>query len=499
MLNLIPFEPLSYYDYQPMKAILSSNEHSLFMPKEKISNQDLIDHITAAQKNNKIAVFYQLTLADVNISHQKILVPIIFIACEFNGYTKLTDNIYYYPIYFYAVKFLSLTKFKLSLFYNNVAFVNCVFQEEASFERVKFLANSTKYQLNDFKKLETNFPNAFNKRNSVDFLGVSFLKDVTFINANMGACVLFANYRHHVTAFHGACDFTCGIAETEILEDSLDNKTTLKLDTMDYAIFFGVKFYSDLSFENRKFEKKTIFKEVIFYQAPKFHNCELHQDTDFQGSEFRDTITDGAERAYRTLKLMMDKKSARREEAMFFALEQKSLLNAPLKKYENKTLDYLRFGINAQIMKIASNQGVITNKNFYNNAMLESNAELHAGFYLSLTEKIISFIYLLFSNYGQSMKKPLVILITSLLGFFPLCYALTMSLDAQHNINWGEAYHASFQQLFRPFEIYSARYVNNVNLSLPFVFYFTATIQSMLNVGLLTLFILAVRGRFRMY
>jgi hypothetical protein len=210
-------------------------------------------------------------------------------------------------------------------------------------------------------------------------------------------------------------------------------------------------------------------------------------------------MTEGAERAYRTLKLMMDKKSARREEAMFFALEQKSLLNAPLKKYENKIIDSIRFSINAQIVNIASNQVVTANNNFYNTSMVAASEELHAGFYLSLTEKIISFLYLIFSNYGQSMKKPLVILIMSLLGLFPSIYALTMANDIQNHINWGEAYHASFQQLFRPFEIYSARYVNNINLTLPFIFYFTATIQSMLNVGLLTLFILAVRGRFRMY
>jgi hypothetical protein len=500
------FDPSHWYDYAPIKTILSENEYFLFVPDDKaeITSQDLINHIKQSEATNKIAIFYNLKLNDINISHQKIYVPLMFISCVFKGICKLTDNSYLYPIIFYSTIFNQLSKFKLSLFYNGAAFINCLFKGAVSFERIKFLANNIKYLKREANSLEINFPNTFNFNNIVDFLGTKFFKDVTFMNSNIGCSILFASYKNHHTAFHGECDFACNFEETEniLLNDSNETyqnqEIIIKLDTFHHIAFLGVKFHGNLTFENRKFEKKTIFKEVIFEKAPKFHNCHLHQDTDFQGSEFRDTFTEGAERAYRSLKLMMNNKSARREEGMFFSLEQRSLLNTPLKKYNNKIIDFIRFKVNSWIVRSVSksynNNNLVVN---YIDTMVDEH-EHHAGFYLSLTEKLISYLYLILSNYGQSIQKPLLILCFCTFVAFPFFYILIYNQQISNSSSWGNALHISLQQLFKPFEVYSSRY-SVAKQDLSFVFYLTTTIQSMLNIGLITLFVLAIRARFKVF
>jgi hypothetical protein len=501
------FDPSHWYDYQPIKTILSQNEYLLFAPSNngEITSQDLIDHIAKSEAENKIAIFYNLKLNDVNISHQKIYVPLMFISCAFKNICKLTDNSYFYPVIFHSTIFNQLSKFKLSLFYNGVAFIDSIFKEEVSFEKVKFLANSIKYLKRELTHLEICFPSAFNVNNMVDFLGVKFFKDVTFANANVGCSILFANYKNHHTSFHGECDFACNFEETEniILNDTdeifQNQEIVIKLDSFHHIAFLGVTFHGDLTFENRKFEKKTIFKEVIFEKAPKFHNCNLHQDTDFQGSEFRDTFTEGAERAYRSLKLMMNNKSAGRESGMFFSLEQRSLLNTPLKKYNNRFIDFIRFKINSWIVRSvfkahSNNKLVVAN---YTDTMIDEH-EHHAGFYLSLTEKLISYLYLILSNYSQNIQKPLLILSFFSFVIFPLFYILIYSKQIADIQAWGEALHISLQQLFKPFEVYSSRY-NHSKQDLSFVFYLTTTVQSMFNIGLITLFVLAIRARFKVF
>jgi hypothetical protein len=324
------------------------------------------------------------------------------------------------------------------------------------------------------------------------------------MNSNFGCSILFSHYKCNNTIFYGECDFSCNVEESEFLTLINENEKTehnkvvpIQLDKFHRLTFLGVKFYNEISFENRIFQKKTIFKEVVFYKAPKFHNCELHQDTDFHGSEFKDTYSQTAERAYRTLKLIMDKKRARREEGMFFSLEQKSMLNIPLRKYNLKIIDFIRFLINSYIIRSIARKNDDFKSNESSSFIIEEK-ELHAGFYVSLTEKIVSYLYLITSDYGQSIKRPLLILLSAMLIVFPVIYMIMYKDLSFINTKWSSVFHISFQQMFRPFEIYTIR-ANTQYANLPIGFYFIATIQSMLSVGLITLIILAIRGKFRMY
>lgn len=61
-----------------------------------------------------------------------------------------------------------------------------------------------------------------------------------------------------------------------------------------------------------------------FKGLPNFHGCIFHQDTNFDSTEFTPLSGPDAARAYRTLKLAMEKLKATREEQRFFRLEMKA-------------------------------------------------------------------------------------------------------------------------------------------------------------------------------
>ncbi|MBI4252198.1 MAG: pentapeptide repeat-containing protein, partial [Candidatus Tectomicrobia bacterium] len=99
-------------------------------------------------------------------------------------------------------------------------------------------------------------------------------------------------------------------------------------DAFQRLSFQDARFGGPVSFENRRFRHAATFNSCVFEKAPSFHNCGLHQDTDFGGAEFRDTESDGADRAYRTLKLAMENHRARQEQQLFYALEMESRMKA---------------------------------------------------------------------------------------------------------------------------------------------------------------------------
>ncbi len=86
--------------------------------------------------------------------------------------------------------------------------------------------------------------------------------------------------------------------------------------------FSGAVFEGSADFSNRHFKTKTRFVGTTFHKAPLFHGCELHQDTSFDGATFpKPTGDKDASRAYETLKLAFSKQQAVRAEQDFFRLE----------------------------------------------------------------------------------------------------------------------------------------------------------------------------------
>lgn len=201
--------------------------------------------------------------------------------------------------------------------------------------------------------------------------------------------------------------------------------------------FEGTTFKEGTMFSNRRFLDWTSFEGATFHVAPEFHNAELHQDTNFAGTDFQDTASGHAARAYRTLKLAMGNVRARDEEAMFYAKEQKSL------RHRDDTPKSVQF---------------------------------------------LSALYEITADYGRNVWLPLawlggitvifwIIYLTS--GLFP---APETALDF------------TVTQIVRPFSVWAANYKG----AIPTSWKLFASLQSVLSLGLVTLFILAVRRRFRL-
>lgn len=497
------FNKLNFYDYPAVTDLIKDGKYILVESQEELqelNSVDLLFYIQKAQIEEKVLIFNNILFNDIYINNLEIDVPIIFSHCKFKENIKITNNSFLYNIVFYFVEFLGNCKFKLSKFFNGVSYINCNFHEEVSFERVKFISNQVKYLKKDTFDLEIKFIELFYLSNLVNFLGVTFSNKVNFNSAYFGCTVIFSYFKNKSTVFRGNNDFSCTPGESEQYKITKHDdpqeyiEVELELNQFQRLSFIGVKFYAEVTFENRIFQKKTLFSDNMFYTAPKFHNCVLHQDTDFIGSSFKDTYSEGAEHAYRTLKFAMDEKRARREESMFFALEQRSILNTPLRRYNFILIDFIRIIIDRIIIWSISSKRDLE---LYENR-LPKYVFKHPGFCVYLTEKIISFLYLLASDYGQSIKRPVVILITQIFIIFPLIYKSCFAKYLVISDRWSLAYHMSFQQLFRPFEVYTVKFYEQYH-DTPLSLYTLATIQSLLNITLVTLFLLAIRGRFRMY
>ncbi len=207
-------------------------------------------------------------------------------------------------------------------------------------------------------------------------------------------------------------------------------------------------FDHSVSFNNRGFQQTTVFKDCSFTKAPEFHNCTLHQDTDFDGAKFLDSSPDAA-RAYRTLKLAMENLRARQEEAMFYALEQRS------------------------------------------RGAMETTPK---------SVKAASWLYDQTARYGESFLRPFLGIALTLL-IFSVIYGAVVYLLSSQSLTLYEStrfgLHFALDQLIRPF-----RSLNMNPRTLPagitMVMRLAATFQSILSLSFLALFLLALRRRFKM-
>jgi uncharacterized protein YjbI with pentapeptide repeats len=210
------------------------------------------------------------------------------------------------PVLFFNAVFHSWALFREATFGGHALFNGAAFKGSADFISATF-KNSAQFEGTTFKDY------AF-------FKGAKFENQAFFKGAKFEGPAWFAGAKFEGNTYfdggmvRGDADFSCEASPKE------ENA-----DAFRQISFAGREFHGEVKFTNRRFLDKTSFKGTVFHVAPEFHNCALHQDTDFSDPNFRDTKSDHAARAYRTLKLAMERVRARQEEAGFYALEQKSL------------------------------------------------------------------------------------------------------------------------------------------------------------------------------
>lgn len=323
--------------------------------------------------------------------------------------------------------FKNLTSFREAEFKVSVVFAGARFEESVDFTKATFESGA------DFDEV------VFEK--TASFHNATFEFDANFEKAAFGG-----NARFDMTTFGNDTKFT-GSPDAETKPTNSFHKITFK------KAIFGKNTVLDKApiFSNRRFLDKAIFKETTFVKAPEFYNSQLHQDTDFTGAKFPDTESDHAARSYRTLKLAMGNVRARDEEAMFYALEQKSL------RHRHETPKPV---------------------------------------------KIMSWFYEMLSDYGRSFTLPVLWLFLVFI-FFTAEYSI---LANRHSpLDLGKSALFAVDQMIRPFKALSFDYytknsgiVGDLFKEYPIAVRLLAALQTIATIGLLTLFVLAVRRRFRL-
>ena len=89
--------------------------------------------------------------------------------------------------------------------------------------------------------------------------------------------------------------------------------------------FIEARFDGVSNFNRTKFESTAFFKKTTFNNAPCFHNVDLHQDTSFHRAKCtHKTGNEDDARAWRTLKLAMNKIHNHEQEMVFFRYEMEA-------------------------------------------------------------------------------------------------------------------------------------------------------------------------------
>ena len=219
--------------------------------------------------------------------------------------------------FFAAAEFHGNVIFEKSQFQGDSLFREALFEVDASFGEVQF----QKHAWFD----ETRF------HGDARFDMAQFSRDARFDKAQFHRRASFGKVRFHEHAWFDETQFLDGVE----FAGSLFQKNAVFGGSADAAQsdarqfnefrFDNAYFSGAADFSNREFRDTTDFSNCVFMQAPSFHGSTLHQDTAFGGIEcFPDVSSDGAERAYRSLRQAMEELRARLEEGMFYALEQKS-------------------------------------------------------------------------------------------------------------------------------------------------------------------------------
>lgn len=371
---------------------------------------------------------------------------------DYEGEWDLSHCQFYEDIFIFKQEIKTLPKisFKYSAFYCHVTLVNCLFSP-VNFDKAHFYNKANFW---------------YSRFTDCTFVGSMFEQGVLFNSCNFGAISSMQGAQFESAEFKGYAGFTDAhfIGKTNfsnvIFNESVDfnfydNVNKEKADiSVEEITFKGCLFHGNVNFNNRIFLSRTDFSECIFFKVPFFHGCTMHQHTIFPGiNAFRDTFTEEAPAAYRTLNLAMSNFKARREEAMFYGLEQESL---------RKTNQF--------------------NK----------------------VDSVFSWAYKFFANYGQSIARPLMCLFTVFFGGF-LSYFILLTPPLHYSpIDWNLldkivrlSFHTAFFQIVKPFSIDGFITQKQLTVTHDSVAVFMAGLQSIFSIIFIALLVFAVRWKFK--
>jgi uncharacterized protein YjbI with pentapeptide repeats len=376
---------------------------------------------------------------DINFARKDIhgrypsLPPILFLNALFHGKAR-----------FRKAHFSGEAWFNGTAFRDDATFENAVFRNNAWFEGAKF-ESTARFRESHFIGV-ARFEGATFGGTTKKIEGIAF-----FCRARFESPALFTGATFNYAAgfneaiFQSDANFDGGSVKEKADFSCEASPKEENADVFRSISFAGREFGGEVKFTNRRFLDKTDFKGTVFHKAPEFHNCVLHEDTDFSDPNFWDTKSKHAARAYRTLKLAMERVRARQEEADFYALEQKSLR-------EQEGTPWWSWA------------------------------------------KVTSCFYEIFSDFGRSASRPLWWLAGIQVPFF-IAYCLIPPSIKGFPQDFLGVLRFTFAQVARPFMALSPG--SSSGDKLPDLIALFAGLHSILSLALIALFLLALRWRFR--
>lgn len=294
-------------------------------------------------------------------------------------------------------------------------------------------------KINSFNEEIIDFIKRKNFNDILDLSGVVFPGDVDF-----GSIMRFPQASFQGCVFNGFAWFRAAASDaspsTQLPSDQVGQYTFSRV------IFIDAVFNAEVSFNDRVFTKPSSFRGATFHVAPTFYNCKLYGDTDFVGTKFLDTSRIvHSSRAYRRLKMIMEEMGDRIGHEKFHALELKAITR-----------------------------------------LKETTIQV----------RLLTYLYEIFSNYGQSFLRPLIWLAGASSITF-LYYGQYLGVSSKN------AAKLTMEQIIKPFSVWSTEVAekdpfksvlaqsNDWVLVVP-------TIHSLFSLTMLALFLFAVRRRFKM-
>jgi len=305
---------------------------------------------------------------------------------------------------------------------------------------------------------------------NTSFAGATFEGEASFAGASFGPFANFyaATFNRHASfrnaKFSTLSNFD-GAGFLEIADFSADKPTYPELDIGNLS-FSETRFTGRCSFANRTFVGNASFNDAVFKDLVEFHGGTFHPGMSFHGTRFTrtrgndDAATEKLERSYRTLKRVMADLHARNEEADFFALEMEC-------RRQRRDIG-----------------------------------------------RIVPFVaiwYKRLSDYGRSVVRPLTWLggLTALAFLFyaALFFWISGVIPGGPFRHLPAIFEFTLEQMFSPFKIWfspaGGKTIHEAVRVLLLEYYpplvkILASLQSLATIGLLTLFLLALRRRFKM-
>ncbi len=382
---------------------------------------------------------------------------------DFSELSKPLPN-YIFNVDFSYAKFGRFANFTGASFGEYPRFTGTTFKGHAYFTHARFqgYAEFTDAVFGD----DVNFNSASFMRGAY-FVRSTFLAEADFKRAEFWGDAIFIS-----ATFRGDAKFDYVLFKKEARFDSafFHSRALFAISTENNAqsdlhrISFDKAAFNDaVSFENRAFVGGVSFDGTVFEDLPSFDGCNLHSGMSFNKAKFKktkgvdDAETEKLEGVYRAWKREMEKQRARNQQGVFFAFEMEC-------RRHRSDVD--------------------------------------------MPERVASYCYEYLCEYGQSILRPVLwfggMTVSMALVYFYFLWA--MSSPPSGDL-WGGTPDVklvvafSLEQVFRPFGAWTESSVGikqnlfqQGDLLIPLL----ASLQSLATIGLLTLFLLALRRRFKM-